>query len=165
MPQNPKPYGKKDHSGHHPYTKLLVMSGLSFFSMFGLMYSMVDSTANIYLSLNQVYMSGLMTGAMVLIELGVMRAMYPSRTLNMVGALAASIALLACFAAIKAQSAITDKQFLRSMISHHAGALLMCDKASLEDQEIKNLCQSILAGQRKEIEQMKARLAELNTKQ
>jgi uncharacterized protein (DUF305 family) len=35
--------------------------------------------------------------------------------------------------------AVGDKQFLRSMIPHHAGAILMCEKASIKDAEIRAL--------------------------
>jgi uncharacterized protein (DUF305 family) len=40
------------------------------------------------------------------------------------------------------------------MIPHHAGALLMCEKASIEDAEIQQLCKTIIAGQQSEIDQM-----------
>ena len=41
------------------------------------------------------------------------------------------------------------------MIPHHAGAVLMCEKAQLQDEEIKSLCQNILDSQTSEIAQMK----------
>jgi len=37
----------------------------------------------------------------------------------------------------------------------------MCEEAPLQDAEIKELCQSIIAGQQAEIAQMKAKLAAL----
>lgn len=47
------------------------------------------------------------------------------------------------------------------MIPHHAGAILMCDNNSIKDPEIKELCQEILAGQQREIAQMKVKLKDL----
>jgi uncharacterized protein (DUF305 family) len=44
----------------------------------------------------------------------------------------------------------------------HAGAILMCGKAPIEDAEIKTLCQSIIDGQQTEIDQMKAILGRLD---
>ena len=41
------------------------------------------------------------------------------------------------------------------MIPHHAGAILMCEGASLEDQRIKDLCKTIIEGQQAEIKQMR----------
>lgn len=60
------------------------------------------------------------------------------------------------FILIRQQSAISDKQFLRSMIPHHAGAILMCERAPISDSEIKELCQAITSSQQAEIDQMKA---------
>ena len=47
-------------------------------------------------------------------------------------------------------------QFLKSMIPHHAGAILMCEEASIQDPEIRVLCQNIIVSQQSEINQMKA---------
>jgi hypothetical protein len=101
------------------YRNLLVMSLLSFVSMYVLMYAMVDRFSNVYSSFSQAYMAGLMTAPMVLIELLVTRAMYPDRRKN---ALAGALSVLACiafFAFIREQAAISDEQFLRSKIPHH----------------------------------------------
>ncbi len=103
-------------------------------------------------------MAGLMTAPMIVIELLLMRGMYSNRKAN-AAILAGSLALLAvCFLAIRFQAGISDKQFLKSMIPHHAGALLMCEQASLKDPEIKALCERIKAGQLSEIEFMKSKL-------
>ncbi len=53
------------------------------------------------------------------------------------------------------QTGVADKQFVRSMVPHHAGAILMCAKAPFEDPEIKELCRKIIAGQQSEIDEMK----------
>lgn len=54
--------------------------------------------------------------------------------------------------------AISDRQFLRSMIPHHASAILMCNEARIQGQEIKDLCKNIITNQQAEIDQMKAML-------
>jgi uncharacterized protein (DUF305 family) len=71
------------------------------------------------------------------------------------------VAMLVFWVCIRQQAAIRDRQFLRSMIPHHAGAVLMCEEASIRDAEIKRLCGAIVSSQRSEIEQMKAILARL----
>jgi len=55
--------------------------------------------------------------------------------------------------------AVTDKQFLCSMIPHHSGAIRMCGKAPIQSAEIKELCRIIIASQEDEIRQMKALLS------
>ena len=143
------------------YGLLLAMAVLSFISMYLLMYAMVDRYANVYSNLNQVYMAALMTAPMVVIELVLMRAMYHNARLNL-AIIAVSLAVLALFFVfIRQQSGIGDIQFLRSMIPHHGGAILMCEEAPIHDSEIKQLCTTIISGQQREIDQMKAMLQRL----
>jgi hypothetical protein len=151
--------GKKGMGMNH-YQHLLIMIMLSFISMYILMYAMVNVIGNVYMSFNQFYMAGLMTAPMVLIELLVMRAMYQDKRLNAIIVAASVIAGLLFFVFIRQQVAISDRQFLRSMILHHASAILMCEQAKLEDPDNQALCQNIISSQQAEIDQMKARLRE-----
>jgi uncharacterized protein (DUF305 family) len=143
------------------YGRLLLMVVLSWVSMYVLMYAMVNTFANVYGNLNQFYMAGLMAAPMVVIELTLMGAMYSDRKRNVVIMAVSLVALGAFWVFIRQQTAITDRQFLRSMIPHHAGAILMCEEAPIRDPEIKEMCVAIISSQRSEIEQMKAKLTEL----
>lgn len=140
------------------YYRLGGMTVLSFISMYILMYAMVNSVENVFSSVNQVYMAGLMTAPMVLIELLLMGQMYEHKRLNMAIAIIAAIIGCVFFVMIRQQTLVTDRQFLRSMIPHHAGAILMCEQAVLQSAETKSLCTSIVSGQNSEIERMKALL-------
>ncbi len=146
------------HSKH--YWHLLLMAALSFISMYILMYAMVDRFANVYPNFNQFYMAGLMTAPMIIIELLVMRAMYMHMQLNILIITASVIALVAFFLMIRYQTAIGDTQFLKSMIPHHASAILMCNEAPIQDPEIQELCRGIISNQQFEIDQMKQMLNE-----
>lgn len=143
------------------YRALALMSLLSFGTMYVLMYAMVDRTSNVYSSVNQAYMAGLMTAPMVVIELVVMRDMYRVRWVNGAILAGSALALALCFVSIRTQVGVSDRQFVRSMIPHHAGAVLMCEKAELRDPDLIALCEQIIAGQRTEIDQMRARLGAL----
>jgi uncharacterized protein (DUF305 family) len=136
------------------------MTLLSFAAMYALMYAMVDRFDSVFHNINQVYMAGLMAAAMVLIELAVMGAMYRNRRLNAAIVALAIVALVGCWALIRAQGGVGDRQFLRSMIPHHAGAITMCERAAIRDPAIGRLCGQIIASQRAEIAEMKAMLAE-----
>jgi len=122
---------------------------------------MVNAFNNVVSSFNQVYMAALMTSSMILIELQLMSSMYKSRRLNAIILAVGVVLLIGSFLLIRQQGLISDRQFLRSMIPHHGGAILMCEKASIHDQEIKELCKSIISGQQAEIDQMKRKLDEL----
>ncbi len=87
--------------------------------------------------------------------------MYTSKKLNAIIIGVGLAVLVGSFFLIRKQVAISDRQFLRSMIPHHGGAVLMCQNAPIEDQEIKNLCKNIVAGQQAEIDLMKRKLDEL----
>lgn len=154
MQQHDKPAEMRKH-----YGRLAVMIVLSFISMYILMYAMVDRFQNVHPSLNQAYMAGLMTAPMVSIELLLMGMMYQQRQWNLAILVASLVIGVACFAAIRQQFLIGDREFLRSMIPHHSGALLMCGKAPITDPELKQLCGTIIQGQQAEIDQMNAMLA------
>ena len=143
------------------YSRVLLMIVLSFISMYALMYAMVNTLENVYPNFNQFYMAGLMTAPMVILELALMGGMYENKKMNLLIMAAAVIALLVFWLLIRQQIAISDKQFLKSMIPHHAGAILMCEKAPIQDIKIKGLCREIISGQQAEIAEMKTTLREL----
>lgn len=151
-----------DHKTHNnQYKNLLLMLVISFIAMYFLMYVMVNSFSNVYHSFNQFYMAGLMTATMVIIELFLMRSMYSNKKRNNLIITASIVAFIGFFFLIRQQGGITDKQFLRSMIPHHAGAILMCEETKIKNPKISELCNNILSGQKNEIELMKALLQQL----
>jgi hypothetical protein len=100
-----------------------------------------------------------MTAPVVIIELGLMGSVYDNKIANVVIIAVGIVALGAFFIGIRQQAAIGDKSFLTAMIPHHAAAILMCERASIQDPEIKKLCSEIISSQQKEIDQMKSMLA------
>lgn len=144
------------------YGKLAIMAVIHFAAMYALMYAMVNSFDNVYPSLNQFYMAGLMTAPMLILEVLLMRSMYENQKANALIIASSAIVLIAFFIFIRSQTAIGDKQFLKSMIPHHSGAILMCRKATIRDADLKRLCQQIISGQQAEIDQMKAKLGTLD---
>jgi hypothetical protein len=143
-------------------SKLLIMAGLHFVAMYLLMFAMVNSFDAVFFNLNTFYMAGLMTAPMILLEGFLMGSMYePKKVLTLVMA-ASAVLLLAFFLFIRKQTFIGDKEFIRSMIPHHSGAILMCERSSLNNQELKDLCEEIVATQQEEIDQMNAILRRLN---
>lgn len=143
------------------YHSLAIMIVLSFISMYVFMYAMVNIFSNVYSSFNQFYMAGLMTAPMVIIEMCTMRAMYHNKKWNAVIIVISTLVFIVFWIFIRQQTAVGDKQFLRSMIPHHAGAILMCEQAKVKDPEIIELCKGIIINQQSEINQMKSKLKEL----
>jgi uncharacterized protein (DUF305 family) len=156
----------KSHTSTHTssqahYGRLVLMVVLSFIAMYVLMYGMVNAFANVYMNVNQVYMAGLMAAPMGIIELALMGAMYRDKKLNKIVGVGSVVALAVFWVLLRQQAAVSDTQFLRSMIPHHAGAILMCEQAPIQDAEIQALCKNIISSQQAEIDQMKAKLSAL----
>lgn len=139
---------------------LALSLAIMYFAMFAMIYSWGEFVQNI----NFFYMALVMWAPMAAVMLLTMGSMYPNKRLN--------LALYAVFAAvfilsllgIRQQGLVGDRQFVRSMIPHHSGALLMCNQASLRDPELRELCygrEGIVASQKREIAQMKAILKRL----
>jgi dipeptide/tripeptide permease len=152
--------GRPQHHDH--YRRLYLMAALSFVAMFILMYAMVDRFDNVFVNLNQVYMAGLMAAPMVVIEIALMAMMYPDKKKNTIIVIVSLVAGVLFWVLIRQQAAIGDAQFLRSMIPHHAGAVLMCERLKAQEPEIKKLCGGIVQSQEAEIDQMKGLIEKLN---
>jgi hypothetical protein len=148
----------KKHENRNAYGKLFIMSLLSYAAMYFLMYAMVDSTSNVIHNVNQAYMAALMVGPMIIIELIIMRRMYGNKRLNVIVLATGTLILILAFFAIRKQTGVGDEQFLKSMIPHHAAAILMVNETELNDPELQKLAAEIISAQQKEIDFMKAKL-------
>lgn len=146
-------------SGGGHYGRFAWMLVLSFVAMYVLMYAMVDRLGNAVPNINQFYMAGLMTAPMAILEILLMGRMYPDKRKNLTILLLGVVVLAACWFAIRAQTGVGDRQFLKSMIPHHAGAILMCEQASLTKPDVRALCEGIVKAQEQEIARMRALLA------
>lgn len=153
--------GAAKENSESPYKKLFWVSLLHFVIMYSVMFTMVDRASSIYLNLNNLYMTGMMLAPMVLLMPLTMSMMYPNRKLNVWIYSSTVVVFVAFYVFMRSQSFIGNKEFVRSMIPHHSGAVLMCNEAQITDSELKSLCAQIIEGQTKEIDQMKAILKRL----
>lgn len=150
---------RMNHQTHGSYLALGLEMAVDFVIMYFVMYTMIATLDHLYLNINNVYMTLMMVAPMTIIMLIAMRSMFPSRRINWIVGATAAVIFIASFAAMRTQAAVDDEAFLRSMIPHHSGAILMCEQSALTDPEIIKLCGEIVRSQREEIAQMKALLA------
>ncbi len=143
------------------YWRFGIELAIDFVIMYLVMYTMIATLGHFYLNLNNVYMTLMMVAPMAVVMLVSMRSMFPSRRTNWIIAIVAVLVFAASFGAMRTQAAIGDAEFVRSMVPHHSGAILMCREAALTDPELIALCEDIIAGQQSEIEQMQAILERL----
>lgn len=105
-------------------------------------------------------MTLLMVSAMLVIELWIMKGMYQNKKINWaIITVSLAIGIFSWFG-VREQINVSDKQFIKGMIPHHAAAVLMSEKAKLTDPELIQLQKNILETQEKEIEFMKRKLKE-----
>lgn len=147
-------------SAHHevgakPYMMLAVNLGLSLLVMYVAMFAMIWSWGEFIQNVNFFYMALVMWAPMGAIMLATMGGMYRNRKLNAALYVAFAAILVLSLVGIRQQSLVGDDQFLRSMIPHHSGAILMCEEAKLTDPEIRQLCGEIIQAQKDEIAEMK----------
>ena len=126
--------------------------------MYFVMFAMIASWGEFVQNINFFYMALMMWAPMGALMLLTMPAMYPNKRLNMALYALFAMAFILSTVGIREQSLVGDRQFLRSMIPHHSGAILMCEESSIRDAEIKRLCQGIIASQSSEIARMQAML-------
>src|SRR5690606_34650763 len=89
------------------------------------MYTMIATLDDLYPNLNNVYMTLMMGAPIAIVMLVSMRSMFPSRNANLAITAVAAAVFAGSFHGMRAQAAIGDKEFLRAMIPHHSGAVLM----------------------------------------
>lgn len=82
--------------------------------------------------------------------------MYQNKALNILLYSGSIAVFITSFFFIREQVFVGDMQFLQSMIPHHSSAITMCEKASITDPEVVELCENIVTAQQEEIAQMKA---------
>ena len=143
----------------HHYKMLAVNLLLSLLIMYFAMFAMIWAWSEFVQNINFFYMALVMWAPMAIVMMLTMKSMFTNARLNLVLYVAFAAVFVLSLAAIRAQGLVGDRQFLRSMIPHHSGALLMCNRSAIRDAEIRDLCfgpNGIIESQTREIEQMRA---------
>ncbi len=148
---------KNTHSSntnHNTKTHFIVMFCIMILAGFlSTMNTWNTSWNNIYFSLNDLYMVLLMTGWM-LFFMGIYYKYF-------YGIIIGLILIIFSFVAIRNQLFITEDQFFRGMIPHHAMAILMAESLNKKPNSSKTLINNIITTQNKEINEMKEKLDSL----
>lgn len=143
---------------HNNYVMLTVNVVLGLAVMYVAMFAMIASGNEFFNNINMFYMSLMMAAPMGPIMILTMSPMYPHKAMNIAFHVGFTVIFIAAFFAIRQQALVGDRQFLRSMIPHHSGAILMCRQATLTNPELRTLCATIIRSQAEEIAQMKTLL-------
>lgn len=153
-----------EHAGHqhnHSYRMFAFELIIDFVIMYLVMYTMIDTIAHFHLNLNMLYMTLMMVSPMGVVMLLLMRSMFPLKKTNLAVIAGSALIFLLSFVAMRSQGGVGNADFLRSMIPHHSGAILMCQQATITDPRILDLCRQIVESQQEEIAQMEEILESL----
>ena len=144
------------------YKTFFTMIGASSVLMYLAMYLNSYSWDHIFFSEMRLYMNLLMTAIMAVVMLWFMRHMYTNKRTNqyIVGG---SIALfVVAFFLVRSQTLVDDVDYMEAMIPHHSIAILTSERAEITDPRVRALADDIIAAQKKEIEEMKRLIEDLD---
>jgi hypothetical protein len=130
------------------HNSVMFMVICSFFAGFASTMNMwVDKWDDVRFSLNDLYMTGIMTGWMFFFM-----GLFTGHLWKTIGGL--SVVLL-FFIAIRGQWFINETEYLRGMIPHHSMAIMMSRRLQKRPNNIRGLLDGIIKGQSDEIKEMK----------
>lgn len=65
---------------------------------------------------------------------------------------------------VRSQARVDDVSYMRAMIPHHSIAILTSERARITDPRVRKLTDKIIEAQRREIDEMKALIRELESR-
>lgn len=129
--------------------------------MFALMYMTVLRFDHVFWSETRAFMTLVMGATMAITMLFFMRHMYKNRKLNMaIYAGSAAVLLIALYLA-RSQVTVGDVDYMKAMIPHHSIAILTSERARISDPRTRKLADEIIESQRREIDEMKGLITEM----
>ena len=145
------------------YTKFAAMIATSTIVMFGLMYLNTYALGHVWFSETRLYMALLMGATMAIIMLGFMLNMYRNTRINIAIFAASLVAFAGSLWLVRSQETIGDVAWMKAMIPHHSIAILTSERARISDPRVRELADGIIETQRKEIAEMEALIADIET--
>ncbi|OXS77800.1 DUF305 domain-containing protein [Domibacillus enclensis] len=143
------------------YAKFGVMIAVSTILMYAFMYFNVFQLDHIFFSETRVYMALMMGSVMAIVMLVFMWNMYDKRRLNTLILAGSAAVLVLSIWLMRSQSTVEDVSWMKAMIPHHSIAILTSERANISDPRVKELANSIIEAQRREIDEMKKLIEEL----
>ena len=145
------------------YTKFAAMIATSTIVMFGLMYLNTYALGHVWFSETRLYMALLMGATMAIVMLGFMLNMYRNTRMNLAIFAGGLVVFAGSLWLVRSQETIDDVAWMKAMIPHHSIAILTSERARISDPRVRELADGIIETQRKEIAEMEALIADIET--
>ncbi len=137
------------------YLNFFAMIATSTAIMLGLMYLNTYELSHVFFSETRAYMAIYMGAAMALVMLTFMLGMYQNKKINILIFLGSLVIFAGSLFLVRSQATIEDEAWMSAMIPHHSIAILTSERANIDDVRVKELANAIIKAQRREIEEMK----------
>jgi uncharacterized protein (DUF305 family) len=146
---------EQNHNKQGNYLKFFAMVGTSMVIMYFLTYlnssQIIDHA---HFSETRLFMTTMMGGAMMAVMLSFMMGMYKNRKANIAVFVGAGLMIILALWLVRTQATVKDVTYMEGMIPHHSIAILTSENAGIEDLRVRELADSIIEAQRREIKEM-----------
>lgn len=146
------------------YGKFGAMIATSTAVMFGLMYLNTYASDHIFFSETRFYMAFVMGATMAVIMLVFMLDMYKNWRVNAAILIGSAVIFAGALWLVRSQETVEDVSWMRAMIPHHSIAILTSERAHISDPRVRKLADEIIKAQRREIDEMKMLIKDLEDK-
>lgn len=143
------------------YARFAAMIATATVIMFGLMYLTAYQLNHVFWSETRAYMALVMGATMAVVMLVYMRHMYKDRKINLAIYCASVVVFAGALFLARSQTTVDDVSWMKAMIPHHSIAILTSERAQITDPRTRDLADQIIESQRREIEEMKVLIQEL----
>ena len=144
------------------YLRFAAMIATSTIIMFGLMYLNTYAFEHVYWSETRAYMAMIMGATMAIVMMAFMLGMYDRKRISAAIFAVAVLIFAGSLYMVRSQASVDQVDWMKAMIPHHSIAILTSERAELTDPRVRELADEIIQAQRREIDEMKTLIAELD---
>ena len=144
------------------YRRFAAMILVSTIVMYGLMFLNTYQFDHVRFSETRLYMALIMGAVMAAIMMGFMWSMYEKARINQAIIALAIVVFAGSLWLVRSQATIGDVGYMKAMIPHHSIAVMTSERARIRDPRVRDLADSIIEAQLREIDEMNALIADLS---
>lgn len=137
------------------YGRFMAMVGTSTAIMLGLMYLNTYALDHVFWSETRFWMMFVMGAVMAVVMLAFMWGMYRNTAKNWIIIGVSVVTFALALFLVRSQVTVDDSDYMSAMIPHHSIAIMTSERAGIEDVRVRKLANDIIRAQRKEIDEMR----------
>ena len=143
------------------YPRFAAMIATSTIVMFLLMYLNTFALEHVTYSQTRTWMAVVMGATMAIVMMLFMWSMYEKKRWNLAILGGAVVIFSGALWLVRSQESVDDISYMKAMIPHHSIAVLTSERAHIRDPRVRELADSIIEAQVREIDEMKRLIDDL----